>query len=140
MTKINYDKLKNSLMRLTERFDDYQNNKDHLQDYLLESVKESCIQRFEICMDTAWKHLKKYLEQDLGIHEVVNSPKMIFKTAQSAGVIHDAELWINFNYKRGDTSHDYCGDKAEDVFKIIGHFIHSAIPLYEKMSGEKWGV
>lgn len=138
MADINYNKLEKALMRLQERYSDYQRHKAHLEGYLLESVKESCIQRFEICVDTLWKHLKKYLEQDLGLNDIANSPKMIFKTAQSAGAIQDAELWMFFNYKRGDTSHDYSGEKAQEVFKVIGQFIDEAIPLYEKMSGHIW--
>lgn len=138
MSDINYDKFKSALTRLEERYKDYEAHKDELEAYLLESVKESCIQRFEVCMDTAWKHLKKYLEQDLGLPDVPNSPKMIFKSAQSAGVIDNAELWIMFNHKRGDTSHDYSGDKAGDAFNIIRDFITEAISVYEKMSGEAW--
>lgn len=138
MKQINYDKLKNALMRLEERYHDYVRDKGTLEAYLLESVKESCIQRFEICMDTLWKHLKKHLEHDLGLHEVANSPKMIFKVAQSAGVLADASMWMQFNDKRGDTSHDYCGDKAEQVFQVIEKFIVEAIQVYEKISGDSW--
>lgn len=125
-------------MRLDERYRDFIVNKDNLENYLLESIQESCIQRFEVCIDTAWKHLKKYLEHDLGLNDIPNSPNIIFKYAQSAGVFPNAELWILFNHKRGDTSHDYCGDKAIDAFKMIDSFIKEAIHLYEIMTGETW--
>ena len=59
MSDINYDKFKQSLARLEERYNDYLKH-DELGGFLRESVKESCIQRFEICFDTSWKHIRKY--------------------------------------------------------------------------------
>ena len=61
-----------------------------------------------------------------------------FRKAAASLVISDAELWIEFNKKRGDTSHDYCGDKAGGTFEIIPDFIKEAISLYETISGVKW--
>lgn len=140
MSDINYTKLKSALERLEERYHFYLKNKDAtaLEDEVLESIKESCIQRFEVCFDTTWKHLKKYLEAEIGLHDVPGGPNPVFKKALSARVIDDAELWIEFNKKRGDTSHDYSGDKADGAFAIIPDFIKEAINLFETMSGESW--
>lgn len=137
MTETNYNKFRNSLSRLQERYKDYENHKE-LETFLIESIKESCIQRFEVCFDTAWKHLRKYLIEEIGLFDVPNGPNPIFRKAASSDVIRDAEVWIEFNKKRGDTSHDYCGDKAGDVFEIIPDFINEAISLYETISGKKW--
>jgi nucleotidyltransferase substrate binding protein (TIGR01987 family) len=101
-------------------------------------MKESCIQRFEICFDTSWKHLKKYMEEEHGIVDIANSPNVIFKQAFASKIIEDAELWIEFNKKRGDTTHDYSGNKADEAFIVIGDFIKEAIDLYETMTGEEW--
>ena len=105
---------------------------------ILESIKESCIQRFEICFDTSWKHLRKYLIEEMGLVDIQNSPNPIFRKAAANNLISDAELWIEFNKKRGDTVHDYCGDKADETFAIIPDFIKHAIDLYEIISGDKW--
>jgi nucleotidyltransferase substrate binding protein (TIGR01987 family) len=137
MTETNYIKLRNSLIRLQERYKDYENHKE-LEVFLEESIKESCIQRFEVCFDTAWKHLKKYLIEEIGLSDVPDGPNPIFRKAAASLVISDAELWIEFNKKRGDTSHDYCGDKAGGTFEIIPDFIKEAISLYETISGVKW--
>ena len=61
MAEINYDKFEKSLKRLEERYKYYQDNKSTIASDInfTESVRESCIQRFEICLDTAWKHIKK---------------------------------------------------------------------------------
>lgn len=137
MTDINYDKFRDSLIRLQERYNDYLEHRE-LKGFLAESVKESCIQRFEICFDTSWKHLKKHLKEELGLSDIQDSPNPVFRKAEANKLISDAELWIQFNKKRGDTTHDYCGDKAEETFAIIHTFIKEAIESFEKMSGEKW--
>lgn len=139
MTEINYDKFRDSLARLQERYNDYLSSKNNsaLEAFLVESIQESCIQRFETCFDTAWKHLKKYLEEE-GIVGIPNSPKSIFRMAAENRTIADAESWIDYVNKRIDTSHDYCGDKADITFEIISDFIAEAIDLYETMSGKKW--
>jgi nucleotidyltransferase substrate binding protein (TIGR01987 family) len=139
MSEINYDKLKNSLKRLEERYNFYLKEEGNIKDKdIFESIKESCIQRFEVCYDTLWKHLSKYLENDVGIVEPLGGPNHVFKIAFSAGIISDSEMWIDFNKKRGDTSHDYSGDKAQTTFEVIGSFVEESIALYEKMTQEKW--
>ena len=137
MSDINYDKFKQSLARLEERYNDYVKHSE-LSGFLIESVKESCIQRFEICFDTSWKHIRKYLIEEMGLVDTLNSPNPIFRQAQASKVIVEAEKWIEFNKNRGDTVHDYCGDKAGKTFEIIPDFIKEAIDTYEIISGKKW--
>lgn len=140
MSEINYDKFENSLKRLEERYKYYQKKKNNISNDIdfIESVRESCIQRFEICLDTAWKHIKKYLEDELGRSDLLNSPNPIFKEAFANKLIEDAEIWIEFNEKRRNSSHDYSGQKAENTFEIIDDFIAEAIEIYQKMTGQKW--
>jgi nucleotidyltransferase substrate binding protein (TIGR01987 family) len=140
VSEINYNKFKESLARLQERYNDYlaAQSRTELLPSDKESIQESCIQRFEICLDTSWKHLKKYLIEEMGLVDIPSSPNPIFRKAAASLVISDAELWIEFNKKRGDTSHDYCGDKAGGTFEIIPDFIKEAISLYETISGVKW--
>ena len=137
MTDTNYNKFKESLARLQERYNDYLKHQE-LEAFLSESIKESCIQRFEICFDTSWKHLRKYLIDEMGLVDIPASPNPVFRKADANKLISDAELWIDFNKKRGDTVHDYCGDKADETFAIIPAFITEAIGLYEVISGEEW--
>jgi nucleotidyltransferase substrate binding protein (TIGR01987 family) len=140
MSEINYNKFENSLKRLEERYKFYQKNKDNISNDIdiTESIKESCIQRFEICLDTAWKHIKKYLEDELGRSDLPNSPNPIFKEAFANKLILDAEIWIEFNENRRNSSHDYSGEKADNTFEIIADFILEAIEIYQKMTGQKW--
>lgn len=136
--EIHVQKFRDALSRLEERYQDYVQNKDWVPAFLVESLKESCIQRFAMCFDTAWKHMKKYLEEQLGNVDLPNSPNPIFKAAFASKVIDDAEMWIAYNDHRRATSHDYSGRKAEEALAVIGSFIITSIALYEKISGEPW--
>jgi nucleotidyltransferase substrate binding protein (TIGR01987 family) len=138
MSNVDYSKFKDALSRLEERYDYYETHFQNLENELIESVQESCIQRFEVCFDVFWKHLKKYLEEELGLTDVPASPKPLFKKAVAAGAIESAEQWLEFTDRRNDTSHDYSGTKAEKTFAIINYFIQEAITLYERMTGETW--
>ena len=137
MSDINYDKFRDSLARLQERYKDFSKHKD-LEVFISESIQESCIQRFEICFDTSWKHLKKHLSEEMGLADMPASPNSVFRKAAENKLIKDAELWIEFNKKRNNTAHDYCGDKADETFEIIPDFIKEAIDSYEIISGDEW--
>ena len=140
MEEINYDKLKKALQRLDERYADYLNsfNRDELFKSDREALAESCIQRFETCFDTAWKHLKKYLETGIGLSDLPYGPRPIFRIAGENYLIDSVEKWIDYNQKRIDTSHDYSEDKATETLALIPNFIKDAIELYQKITGEVW--
>jgi nucleotidyltransferase substrate binding protein (TIGR01987 family) len=130
--ELNYDKLKHAINRLDERYGYYLSHKTILDSdrSLLESVRESCIQRFEVCFDTSWKHLKKHLESQ-GLSNIPNSPNGIFKVAFAAQVIEDVESWILFGKARIATSHDYDGLKADQTFEVIASFLPVVKSLYQ---------
>ena len=139
-TNIDYTKFRSALQRLAERYDDYLEsfNRPELLITDKESIVESCIQRFETCFDTLWKHLKKYLEHETGLAEVPNGPRPIFRLAAENMVIDDFETWDNYNQKRIGSSHDYSETKAEEALEVIPEFINDAIVLYEKMTSQTW--
>ena len=140
MTNTNYDKLEKALHRLEERYNDYQVsfNRAELIESDKEALKESCIQRFEICFDTLWKHLKKYIQEEIGLEEVPNGPNPIFRLATENYLIDDYEKWFNYNRKRIGTSHDYWETKADEAIEILSDFIVDAITLFEKITGKQW--
>jgi nucleotidyltransferase substrate binding protein (TIGR01987 family) len=138
MPAIDYTKFKSALTRLEQRYIDYLNNQEGAPEYIREALQESCIQRFEVCLDTSWKHLKKYLQEVEKMTDIPASPNGVFRKAFVALVITDVEKWMNFNDKRIATSHDYDASKASETFEVIADFISEAIALYEKISGERW--
>jgi nucleotidyltransferase substrate binding protein (TIGR01987 family) len=140
MNDTNYIKLQKSLKRLVERHNDFLEsaNRPELSSSDIESIQESCFQRFEFCFDMLWKHLKKYLKHFTGLPDIPNSPRPILRIALDNKIIDDFETWDNYNQKRNDTSHDYSEAKASETLQVIPSFIQDAIKLYEIMTNEKW--
>lgn len=137
---IEYDKLKKSLKRLEEQYQNYLKVEvdENISSLIKEAVKESVIQRFETCYDTVWKHLKKYLEEELGLPDVTNSPKPVFRLANENNLNLEIEKWFEYGQTRIDTSHDYSEEKANTAIRNVNDFINDSILLYEKITKEKW--
>nr|WP_306674573.1 nucleotidyltransferase substrate binding protein [Endozoicomonas sp. ISHI1] len=137
--KIEYGKFKQSLTLLESQYH-HQQTLDHtLPGWLQEAVSESVIRRFETCYDRLWKVLKRYLKISLGLPDVPNSPKPLFRIANENRLLpSDISQWLIYADSRIDTSHDYDGEKAKVALDLMGDFIKDAIALYETMSGEHW--
>jgi nucleotidyltransferase substrate binding protein (TIGR01987 family) len=138
---IDYGKFQKSLKNLTLQYENYQNAKHRtdLSPLDKEGLAESVIQRFEVCYDCLWKALKRYLIEGLGVPEVPNSPKPIFRMAYENKLLASPiESWMSYADMRIDTSHDYDGDKAEQSLEKMNDFIDDAIGIYQTMTGETW--
>lgn len=136
---IDYDNFQKSLKRLEEQYKNYRELDESLPDVTQEAIAESVIQRFETCYDCLWKVLKRYLIEDLGLAEVPNSPKPLFKFASENKLFASAlEEWLRYTDARIDTAHDYSGEKAQACLDLMGGFIDDAVGLYQTMSGVTW--
>ena len=134
---IDYDKLQKSLTHLTLQFNNYKTLDNSQPDLIKEAVAESVIQRFETCYDCMWKVLKHYLLEELGLPEVPNSPKPIFRLANENQLFTSSiESWLRYADVRVNTSHDYSGKKALECLEITAGFIKDASALYQFMSGK----
>lgn len=139
MTNIDYTKFQLSLKRLQQQHDNYQNLDESLSRLNQEAVIESTIHRFETCFDTLWKALKRYMSDELGIPDLPNSPKPLFRVAFENDLYRGTpEDWIQYTEARISTSHDYDETKALDTLQIVDAFILDAIGLYQTMTGESW--
>ncbi|GJM61994.1 HI0074 family nucleotidyltransferase substrate-binding subunit [Persicobacter diffluens] len=137
--ELNFDRFRLSLARLDAQWVNFQKIDNTLSVITQEAIRESVIQRFEVCYDCLCKVLKKYMINELGEPEVPNSPKPILRLANENGLLEgDMERWMKYANARTYTSHDYSGAKAEDTLKLIEFYIDDAKQLFEKMSGEKW--
>ena len=140
MSRINYERLKKALALLQEGHEAWLEcpNRPELRDSDRDKFRESCIQRFEVCFDMAYKHLKKHLQEEgvLGLQD--GSPKAIFRSGFESQLINDAETWFQYAKKRNDTSHEYDEAKANETLEVVPDFITDAIDLYEAITGEKW--
>ena len=100
-----------------------------------EAIRESVIQRFETAYDTLWKTLKRYLSQDLGLPDLPNSPKPIFRlAAQSQVLASPIEVWLAYADARTATAHDYSGSKATQTLAIVQTFADDARALLGRIS------
>ncbi len=94
---IEYDKFQKSLKYLELQFENYIGLDATLPDLMKEAVSESVIQRFEICYDCMWKVLKRYLQEELGIPEVPNSPKPIIRLGYENNLFASSrEQWLSY--------------------------------------------
>ena len=140
-TVIDYSNFQKSLKRLELQFANYKRAKDRLElnDLDREGIAESVDRRFETCYDTLWKHLKRYLIEEIGLADVPNSPKPIIKLAGQNDLLSaSVEQWLKYADARTSTSHDYSGKKAEGTLLIVGDFINDAINLYKTLAVTPW--
>lgn len=136
---IEYNKFQKALKHLELQYVNYRYIDNSLPEITQEAISESVIQRFEICYDCLWKVLKKYLSEELGLPELPNSPKPIFRiSAENQVFSSPVEQWIKYANARVAASHDYNGEKAEEALIIIESFISDAISLYQAMSTDTW--
>ena len=139
MSDIDYTKFRLSLKRLEEQYDNYVGMDDTLSQLNQEAIGESTIQCFETCFDTLWKILERYLNEEVGLPDLPNGPKPLFKIAAENQLFRTPlEKWLAYNDSRIATSHDYDGIKAQKCLDIIGSFIDDAVGLYEIMTGKPW--
>ena len=137
---IDYNKFEKSLKNLDLQILNYQNalGRPELKDIDREAICESVIQRFEICYDCLWKVLKRYLIEILGIPEVPNSPKPLFRIAFENKLLTAIDQWLIYADSRVDTSHDYSQEKAQATIENTFLFARDAAALYQKMTGKPW--
>lgn len=93
---------------------------------------------YEICFEQAWKAMKEILEQQGFAEERTGSPKIVLKTAFTAGMINDEELWMVALNARNNVAHSYNKEIALD---IINQTKNKFYPMFEKLKNEidgKW--
>jgi nucleotidyltransferase substrate binding protein (TIGR01987 family) len=136
---MNYEKLQKSLIHLKRQFENYQHSNERLELTELdrEALAESVIQRFETCYDVLWKILKRYLVEELGLADVPNSPKPVFRLAHENNLLTSPiEQWFLYATARTGTTHDYSDTKATECLQTVPKFIDDAAKLYQILTGE----
>lgn len=82
-----------------------------------EFIRDSVIQRFEFCVELAWKTGKKVM----GTATV--APKDVVREMAQSGYIENIELWLNAIDMRNLSSHTYKEDMAEKVYAFASSFL-----------------
>jgi len=93
-----------------------------------EAVEMALIQSFEFTYELAWKTMRDYLEFE-GFDNIAGS-KQVIKTAFQAGLIEDAESWLNAVQKRNISSHTYDEDVLSEGVAFVDN---DYFPLVSKL-------
>jgi len=107
--KKSIDSFKKIVAREEEKLS-FMENKD-----LVDSLRDSMIQRFEYSYELFWKYLKKYLSEVEGHREASMGPRSVMRTACKFGIISpkDCELGLEMIDGRNMTSHIYKEEIAD---------------------------
>ncbi len=92
-----------------------------------EFIRDSVIQRFEFCVELAWKTSKKIM----GTTSV--APKDVIREMAQSDYIIDVELWLRAIDMRNLSSHTYKEDLAEQVYAFATGFLAEFKILSEKL-------
>lgn len=79
-------------------------------------ARDACIQRFEYCIELAWKVAIKKLGSQ------TKFPKQAIREMARADLITSAEQWLDFIEARNNSSHSYDEETAAKVFEQILSF------------------
>ena len=89
------------------------------EDRLYYYLRESLIQRFEICVDLFWKYLALYTKEKTQKTSELNGPAPSVRAAHKAKIVteKDAEIFLKMIKDRNMTSHIYKDEVAEEISK-----------------------
>jgi len=74
------------------------------------ALRDSCIQRFEFCVELSWKVSIKIL----GL--LTKSPNVAIRDMAQNNLIDNPDKWFDFLTARNKTSHTYNEDIAQQVY------------------------
>lgn len=130
----NTDVLKKSLQTLRESWKAYQQNTD---EKLTSIIADSCVQRYEYTLETAWKLMKRYLKLVYGKSDAELTINNIFRLMNGYGMIADWENWREYYAKRNETAHEYSIEKSRDVLTVFPRFLDDAQALSDAFDGKR---
>ena len=116
------ESLKTSQRLLSETIKNQPQNID-----LQKALRDSCIQRFEFCIELSWKISMKLLGLD------TKAPNSAIREMAQNKLIADAKLWLDFIVARNKTSHSYDEDVAKVVYSEIIRFIPELESLIQNL-------
>lgn len=95
---------------------------------LHKALRDSCIQRFEFCVELSWKVSIKLL----GLQ--TKAPNPAIRDMAQNGLIDDPQIWFEFLLARNKTSHTYDENIAEEVYKEVIRLIPELDSLLTRLA------
>ncbi len=86
-------------------------------------ARDAAIQRFEFCVELAWKTSAKKLGSSS------TSPKPVIREMLQSGYIRESDLWFSFIDARNKSSHTYEEQAAREVYDVLLCFIDKGFEL-----------
>ena len=80
--------------------------------------RDGLIYRFKFTLELAWEALWAYMEDQGSTLDIV-LPKPVLKAAYAAGLIDDAQVWLDMLASRNITSHVYDDTQAAQVVEAV---------------------
>ena len=93
---------------------------------------------YEICFEQAWKAMKEILEDNGFSEGRTGSPKQTLKTAYSAGMINDEEIWLKALQSRNNVAHAYNEDIAIDIVRNARESYYEMFVRLQAEIRDKW--
>ena len=88
---------------------------------------------YEICFEQSWKAMKEILENAGFSEGKTGSPKMILKTAYSAGMLKDEDVWLAALEARNQATHAYNKAIALDM---VHQTKERFLPMFRELKAE----
>ncbi len=89
--------------------------------------RDAGIQRFEFCVELAWKVSRK----QMGTNS--SAPKEVIREMARAELISNPEIWFGFLEARNLSSHSYDEDVAKKIQNIFNNFYLEADSLLKNL-------
>lgn len=98
-----------------------------------EFIRDATIQRFEYTYELARKMVKRHLDW-AGVSGSIDLTKNeLYREAVKAGLIADADAWLDYHLARNETSHTYELRTAEEVYEAAVKFAPDARALLTEL-------
>ncbi len=107
-----YEKALSSLKEVIELSKKFQSSEPEKKVF-----RDAKIQRFEFCVELAWKTARKILGSSS------TAPKIIVREMAQNALITDPSKWLTFIDARNESSHTYDEEKAIKVEKVVHEFL-----------------
>lgn len=93
---------------------------------------DAAIQRFEFCVELAWKSLARVLERDHGV--MVASPKPAIQEAYRLMLVDDEPAWLAMLRDRNLGSHTYREALAREIHARLPGYHQRLAALAQKLA------
>ena len=131
---ISFSNLKNSIKALEKSLNVAKSIEDKEGD-LFETVRAGVIQNYEVCYESTWKSMKRWIEENDGEIDGLTRRALYIKACENK-LIDDVEKWMEFHKARNTTSHVYEVEVADEVYAIAFEYLQYAKNVLKRLEVE----